>query len=87
MQPSIPLLPPVLSSFRVVWNGPAFLFFVHEFSHLPKTKFTQNTAKNVEKGNAVWNSWFGEEAPGANGLGSPLNTACFCDITTCEDDR
>lgn len=43
-------------------------------------KFAEDVPGNIERGNAVWNNWFGD----AGGPG-PLNVACFCTETSCDD--
>lgn len=50
------------------------------------TEFLGNVAGNVERGNSIWLGWWGDVAPGAEDLGSPLDTGCFCSVDTCEDD-
>ena len=45
----------------------------------------QNVELNVKLGDAKWKEWWGDAVPAAEGLGSPLNTACFCNVETCLD--
>lgn len=56
-------------------------------SPLPMSKFLMDVPANLEAGNEVWSSWWGEAAPGAADVvqGSPLNTNCFCSESTCVD--
>lgn len=51
----------------------------------PQRYFMANVLPNIEKGNAVWKGWFGDAAPGVGENGSPMDTACFCDVSTCTD--
>ncbi|CAN0279677.1 unnamed protein product [Laminaria digitata] len=46
----------------------------------------ENVTLNLQLGNAIWSDWWGDELPAGGGEGSPLNTACFCSVTTCFDN-
>ena len=54
-------------------------------SEYPKELFMQNVELNVKLGDAKWKEWWGDAVPAGEGLGSPLNTACFCNVETCLD--
>lgn len=43
--------------------------------------FAEDVPGNIERGDAVWNAWFGDRG----GKSGPLNTACFCKESTCDD--
>ena len=54
-------------------------------SEFPKSLFMENAELNVKLGEARWRAWWGDAMPAAMGKGSPLNTACFCNVETCLD--
>lgn len=49
-----------------------------DVSSVPMEEFAEDVPGNIARGHAVWNTWFG-------GTGEPLNVACFCTETTCDD--
>ncbi|CAB1112120.1 unnamed protein product [Ectocarpus sp. CCAP 1310/34] len=52
-------------------------------SSMPKEEFEQDIPGNLDRGNAVWERWFGgmEESLAV----PPINTACFCNDRICDD--
>lgn len=46
-------------------------------------KFDTDVEGFLEQGEEVWKGWVGADVA-EKGLG-PLNTACFCDDSVCED--
>ncbi|CAM9169713.1 unnamed protein product [Ectocarpus sp. 8 AP-2014] len=52
-------------------------------SSTPKEEFEEDIPGNLDRGNAVWEGWFGgmEESL----VVPPINTACFCNDHICDD--
>ncbi|CAN0483288.1 unnamed protein product [Ectocarpus sp. 12 AP-2014] len=52
-------------------------------SSTPKEEFEEDIPGNLDRGNAVWEGWFGgmEESL----VVPPINTACFCNDRICDD--
>ncbi|CAM9998835.1 unnamed protein product [Ectocarpus sp. 6 AP-2014] len=52
-------------------------------SSTPKEEFEEDIPGNLDRGNAVWEEWFGgmEESL----MVPPINTACFCNDHICDD--
>ncbi|CAM9696970.1 unnamed protein product [Scytosiphon promiscuus] len=52
-------------------------------SNVPMQRFNTDVDGFLERGEEVWRDWVGADVA-KKGLG-PLNTACFCDDSVCED--
>ncbi|CAM9210341.1 unnamed protein product [Ectocarpus fasciculatus] len=51
-------------------------------SSTPKEEFEEDIPGNLDRGNAVWEEWFGDVE---GSLAHPINTACFCNDDVCDD--